>query len=330
MAAPVYITTLCRYEHFRRCIESLATCSMADQTDVYIALDYPLTEKHREGWTKIGLFLDNFRQHSPFKKLSIIKRVSNYGPFLNEIKTLEEYIIPNYDCWIFSEDDNEFSPNFLEYINCCLTHFHDDKRVLAVCGYNWPQYNIKSDRNNWYRQNVYYSAWGVGIWRDRWIESHRKLRSDGYFRKHLHNPLSLWKIWRTGSHNVQLFLNFSLLKNYKYYIYDEVYAAYMHLEDQYVVMPTSSKVRNHGFDGSGIHCANKSSSINTLIDLDEHFSLLGDDTHFHHNRRAIVNGNIGFRKVPSWLFKRFSGRWSSPYLEEWENPFLIKVGSEYL
>ena len=48
--APVIIPTLNRYEHFRKCLESLEACTGAEKTDVYVALDFPPSEKYVEGW----------------------------------------------------------------------------------------------------------------------------------------------------------------------------------------------------------------------------------------------------------------------------------------
>ena len=45
--SPVIITTLNRHEHFRQCLESLERCTDADKTNVYVALDYPPSEKMR-------------------------------------------------------------------------------------------------------------------------------------------------------------------------------------------------------------------------------------------------------------------------------------------
>ena len=33
--APVLIPTLCRYDHLKRCIESLSACTHAEKTDLY-------------------------------------------------------------------------------------------------------------------------------------------------------------------------------------------------------------------------------------------------------------------------------------------------------
>ena len=50
---PIIIPTLCRYEHFARCIESLIENKYAQYTDIYIGIDYPITEEQREGHDKI-------------------------------------------------------------------------------------------------------------------------------------------------------------------------------------------------------------------------------------------------------------------------------------
>ena len=40
--APILIPTLCRYEHFVKCIQSLKENTLANESDLFIALDYPL------------------------------------------------------------------------------------------------------------------------------------------------------------------------------------------------------------------------------------------------------------------------------------------------
>ena len=41
LGTPVLVSTLCRAEHFERCLESLAANTWALRTPVYVALDYP-------------------------------------------------------------------------------------------------------------------------------------------------------------------------------------------------------------------------------------------------------------------------------------------------
>ena len=54
---PILITTLCRYEHLMRCIESLRNNSYARDTELYIGLDYPAKEEHWSGYRKVDAYL---------------------------------------------------------------------------------------------------------------------------------------------------------------------------------------------------------------------------------------------------------------------------------
>ena len=62
--SPVIIPTLNRYEHFKRCLESLEQCTGATYTDVYIGLDYPPADKYIDGWRKIDEYLQFKETHN--------------------------------------------------------------------------------------------------------------------------------------------------------------------------------------------------------------------------------------------------------------------------
>ena len=51
--APIIIVTLNRYEHLKRCIESLQKNGWAKYTELYISVDYPADESHWEGYGKV-------------------------------------------------------------------------------------------------------------------------------------------------------------------------------------------------------------------------------------------------------------------------------------
>ncbi|MEI6052507.1 MAG: hypothetical protein WCQ44_07390, partial [Opitutaceae bacterium] len=118
----------------KKCIESLAACTHADKTDIFIFLDYPLKDNHWEGFEIIKNFLPHIKG---FKTLNIIERTKNYGAVDNYYKSLE-YVFEQYDRLIFTEDDNEFSPNFLDYINKGLDKFENNPSIYSICGYNFP------------------------------------------------------------------------------------------------------------------------------------------------------------------------------------------------
>ena len=194
--APVIIPTLCRYDHFKRLMESLNKCTWADKTDVYIGLDYPAKEEHRDGWMKIKRFL--CEERFCFKKIVVFEREYNYGVKgeNNNISALIKYVSTYYDRWIFSEDDNVFSPNFLVYINKGLEKFKNDKSVFAINGYR-HFYNVKFKENTFFRQNIDFSAWGYGIWKDRYEQMTHNMTRE-YLRKCLYSFQKWKKVWECG------------------------------------------------------------------------------------------------------------------------------------
>ena len=163
--APVLIPTLNRYNHFVNCVESLSACTCADQTDLFIAIDYPFKEEHWEGYNNICSYVERI---IGFKSLTIIKRTKNLGARDN-IFDARERIFNNYDRLILSEDDNTFATDFLLFINEGLEVYKNRDDIFSIIGYNFP-----IDIPNNYTNDVYlfngFSAWGYGIWKEKWVK----------------------------------------------------------------------------------------------------------------------------------------------------------------
>lgn len=160
--APVVIPTICRYNTFKPCIDSLSRCTDADKTELYIGLDYPAKESHWEGYRKICDYVQDIKG---FKSVYIFKREYNYGQGKN-MEDLLKHVKEKYDRYIVSEDDNVFSPNFLEYINYGLEKYRDHPDVIAICGFNYPFSYMENIIG--YEKNAFpitaFTAWGVGLW----------------------------------------------------------------------------------------------------------------------------------------------------------------------
>ena len=273
--APVVITTLNRYEHFKRCLESLEKCSCADQTEVYIGLDYPPSDSYREGWSKIDNYLRLKERDNRFAKLIVLRREYNYGikGKNTNISDLLRKACESSTHYIISEDDNEFAPNFLEYINWGLNYFENNNNVLYVCGYTYPNLDFLS--NNVFLSKRF-SGWGFGGWSTKkkntarqWDEIKQML--DRY-------PLSTLfseEIYKAG-----LLLG--------------MYADGMMWGDALVdlmpgnwscLYPKISKVRNWGHDGSGQHggtVTGISKYTNIPFDTEKHFSPIIEGELFDH------------------------------------------------
>ena len=259
--APIIIPTLCRFNHFKLCVESLAKCTGADKTELIIGVDYPAKDEHWEGYNKIISYVDTIKG---FRKLTILRADHNLGPVKNSM-LLSDYAYRYYDRVIKTEDDNEFSPNFIEYINKALDKYRDDERVVVICGYNYP-----IDMAG-YSKNVYasheHNAWGAGYWKAK--EWGAKFSRE-YVDYILHSYKCLWKLFWKRPGIIMTLIN---MMEQGAFWGDTCRVALSYLEDKYTIGPTISKVRNHGHDGSGVHCAVSNRFEDQEIDTNLHFDL---------------------------------------------------------
>lgn len=269
--APVFIPTLCRYEHFKRCVDSLSRCTGAEYTTLIIGLDYPLNESHWEGYRKIKDYILSIQG---FKKVIVLERPENYGALKNGEEAFK-YIYKQYDKLILSEDDNEFSPNFLEYINKGLIIYKEDPRVIAICGYMSPHdHAIRKGRTF---LCTGYSAWGTGLWR----EKHLNIRK-------IFNIGGMGEILFSWKKSLYLFmispkdLNSLLTMYTKKLIWGDVLIVSNNiLNAQGSIMPSLSKVRNWGNDGSGLHSKIDKNLSTQEIDENENFDYNEDSDSLH-------------------------------------------------
>lgn len=291
--APVLITTVNRYQHFKECIESLSKCTWADKTDVFVAVDYPPSEKYWEGYNQIKDYLDNC-DGLGFKSLNVTYRETNF--FYKEggnLGPLIEKVGNSYDRYIITEDDNVFSPNFLMYIDKGLEKYEKDQSVMAIVGYK-HFLPLKYEQNSYFRQNVDFSAWGFGIWKNRMDDINNFAANDGFYRTFsLKNAIKLYK---NGRYRFIMYLGLSRQKK-KVVMSDNPLSVYMALNNMDIVMPSMSLVRNQGWDGTGIHCptndnvlANK--HMKQEISVNTTFDYIGSGfEHYKENHRIFAKNN---------------------------------------
>lgn len=301
--APVVIPTLCRYDHFKQCIESLSHCTWAEKTDVYVGLDYPAKESHWEGYRQIKSYLETASFN--FKSLNVVVREKNYGFGPNgNLRTLLRQIFDQYENFIMTEDDNVFSPNFLVFVNKGLKKFKNDKSVFSINGYK-HFYPIQKGTNTFFRQNAEFSAWGYGAWTDKYLS----LPPTDYFR----NNFSLKKFFdvkkNLGKKHALLYWSF-YFKPFQAW-FDCPLSIYAYLENIDFISPADqSLVRNIGWDGSGEHCAEGGDSLaqrhlTQPISEESDFDYEGDGFEFYKENQAIFR-DYSYAKISTFKFwKRF-------------------------
>ena len=245
--APVFIPTLNRHEHFKRCVESLSKCAHAEKTDLFIFLDYPLKDSHWEGYEHTKAYLPGIKG---FNKVTVIARERNYGAVDNFFKSVE-YLFKRYDRLICSEDDNVFAPDFLFFVNKGLDVYKNREDIFSVSGYQYP---IEMPGN--YDKEVYlwqgFSAWGVGIWKDKWEKVDFQLPDAlSNIRLFLKNYKDVYGFQKIANHYLSAMI--TMLEKNKV-SGDGTVCLHQYVNSMYSVFPTISRVRNMGHDGSGTGC----------------------------------------------------------------------------
>lgn len=294
--APVFIPTLCRYEHFKRCVESLSICSHANNTELIIGLDYPPHERYKEGYNKIKEYIT---QINGFKKITLFEHKNNLGAIKNW-RFLEAYCSENFDIYIGTEDDNEFSPCFLDYMNKALHLYWDNPKVSSVTGYSDVCcYNQEGHHTYFCYAD---SAWGLGMWRHKEKEIKELLMTNDFLKKKMKNI-------RTGLAFFQKFpARFGMLIQMlrKGDNWDDVKRSSInYFTGRYQLRPTISLCRNWGYDGSGEHCSQNTEysnqQISSSIIFDYEFNPAGPNSNAC--KKLYRNNNLPNNRIKRFCVK---------------------------
>ena len=242
---PVCIPTLNRHKHFKACVESLRQCTHAEKTELVVGLDYPPSEDYREGYEKIKDYLPTI---DGFAKVTIFERDHNYGAVGNS-RTLAKYCLEHYDAYIYTEDDNVFSPCFLDYMDKALDKYRDDERILSVSGFcHLINYGNNLESASLEYENI---SWGTGFWRDKINKANAVMYDKTFLHKLITKEDIIEKYLNIYPFGLRLLLN---MIKYNASWGDVRQTSYNILTEHYQVQPTISLVRNIGCDGSGEHC----------------------------------------------------------------------------
>lgn len=253
--AAIVIPTLNRYEHFVECIESLLASPCARYTELYVGVDYPPAEKYVEGNQRIKEYLCDGIEG--FAHTYIYNHEINLGADKN-IEFLINEVIKTHETFIFTEDDNVFSSNYLEYINRALCEYHSDPSVVAISGYNYPMSKVGSSEEIYFN-STYFAAFGFATWKDKFFKMREEMSVNW-----IHNVYNNRKFMRLlGKKTPNQFCNFvKAMVEYTTPIeredgvwkMDMTYGVYMACNNLRMVFPAISKVKNNGYDGSGVNC----------------------------------------------------------------------------
>lgn len=303
--APVLIPTLNRFEHLKRCIESLGRNTHAQDTELFISVDFPLKESHMKGYEQIQGYLS--KSFTQFKDVHVFFQKENLGSDKNKMFLID--IAGNaYDRYIMAEDDNEFSPCFLDYMNKGMYLYEDDESVLALCGHS---YDIAWETNggNVVTSDSLFDPYGVGHWTKKTVKRNETICRT-YMEELLMCPSRALKLFvrhkATFENLVEavVFRRGAMCRDQEIIPVDSSIAVYMIDHDMHVMIPIPSLVRNWGDDGSGEHCTDENMLHKQKISKKDVFAYDNQLTarSIKNNRKLLEKYQVrGYRRRARYL-----------------------------
>lgn len=254
--APIVITACQRFDKFKECVQSLQNCKCAEESVLFVALDFPIEEKYVQDYSQIKDYIYN--DITGFKKVISVVREKNVG-YIRNMQDIFDRVFGEYDRLIYTEDDNIFSSEFLVFQNECLEYFKDDDRISCICGFTI--YDILDESSVHLEPG--FPFWGLGIWRHRWRQINEYLSTDS-FNKIAMSIKKQFCIWQASPRNYNKFIGYVCSKNVV--AHDSAYACIAGALGMRRISPNHPMVKNMGMEGYGVaHAWNKNSEeVNQL------------------------------------------------------------------
>jgi hypothetical protein len=279
--APIGLSAYSRLDHLKQNIAALKLNIGASKSHLYIFSDAPKAGDNK----KVEKVREYLRKIDGFKKIELVER--KYNNRVRNNRDGIETLLDEYGKVIFLEEDIVTAPGFLEFMNGALKYYENDKKIFSITGYTPPiEIDIYCDDDIFIMPR--FSAWGFGIWKDRY-ESIR------YFDEKdlnliLENRRFKKYISRNLGEDVLLMLQSEAEKKIDAL---DVKAMYQQiLNNTYTIYPKRSLVKNTGFDGSGIHCRS-TTRFDTKLWQKAKFSF----TNNIRINKKILKSNSSFRKL---------------------------------
>lgn len=241
--APIVLFTYNRPAHTQKTVEALRANAGAAESDLFVYSDGPKRDQHHASVMAVRDYLPTI---TGFRSVSIIARPRNMGLAASVISGVSE-VLEQHGRAIVVEDDLITAPDFLAFMNEALTVYQGRPDIFSVTGYNYPL-AIPPD----YPHDAYLSyrssSWGWGTWADRWQKVDWAVSDFGAF---LRDNAELQRFARGGD-DLLAMLKLQMEGKLDSWSIRFDYAHYKH--DATCLHPVRSRLRNIGFDGSGIHC----------------------------------------------------------------------------
>lgn len=230
-----------RPQHTSQVLEGLKKNSIEK---LYIFADGPKQTDDLEAIEQVHRTIDSV----DWCETEIIKNPHNLG-LANSRRFGVNYVLDRYERIIILEDDCVPSDDFISFMEQCLDRYASEEKVMNIAGYAMP---FKMPKG--YPYDVYFTyrsgSHGQAFWKRSWKffehnpADFNEIKESKGLRKKLDRAgpdlyYMLEQQMEGKLDSVQIWWAWSIIKN-----------------GGVCVNPTQSRIRNIGYDGTGIHCGN--------------------------------------------------------------------------
>jgi len=245
VTAPVALFVYNRPDHTRRTVEALAANLGAKETTLWVFSDGPKTEATREKVDAVRAFVRTLPDAGLFGEVILREAPENRGLRRSIVAGVSEVMAASGRA-IVLEDDLVTAPDFVAFMSDCLDVYEADRSVGSIAGY-CP---LKTPPPG-YGHSVYAvprsSSHGWATWKDRWeaVDWSASRFAEFWKNRALRRAFDacgsdrsdrLRREVERGAESWSVIFGFSLL-----------------LHGQNTIVPTITRIRNIGDDGSGVH-----------------------------------------------------------------------------
>lgn len=260
MQAPVVVFAYNRVDHIREVLNALDQNLDVEKTDLYIFADGAKDESEIINVRQVREYIHLFRENTRFLNVEIHEAGKNKGLAKSIIEGVTK-IINRYGKVIVLEDDHVTSRDFIRFMNEGLDFYENNPRIWSISGYTWEM-----KRFNSYSHDIFMgyraSCWGWASWKNRWDMVDWEVGDYAVFMK----DASQRRAFNRGGLDMTPLLRMNHEGKINSWAIRWCYQQYK--EGMLSVFPVHSKVRNIGFDGSGMH-SGKVSAFKTDLYQDE-------------------------------------------------------------
>ncbi len=241
MNSPIIIFSYNRPKHLNNLLDSLIENKISKLSKIFFFCDGPKNKKDIKKISEIKILLKT-------KKIKIYKKIfqkKNIGLANNIINGVSQ-VLKKYQNCIVLEDDLIINQNCIQYMNCMLKKFKNDKKIGSISAYSYiDELNYKKNFDFYISKR--HSSWCWGTWSRVW----RKIKwNEKNIINHFSKESSVKKFSEGGRDlNLLLWGNYQNLINswairFNYYCFKNSLRS---------IQPRYSMIKNDGRDLSGTH-----------------------------------------------------------------------------